>query len=255
MYIIVKAHIHLSFNHAYNISKSINRAVDHHSQSIGRKINMIKSVAVLLLVILSTSALRNPTRHMIHHKVFLEQLVATGLSSCDSIIADCNRTINSIADRYNLSTNEGLARYYSDTFALVCGRCFNDFESYYRCIDDDDLAEELREGDCVRSNVDGKYCTESLFDGLLIGVLRFCDEEDDACVTTCQDLRTERNYLGCCASSYEQYGSIIITLGNTTQEFADCNATLGEPCSGVSTTPALSLFVIAVLALITFSNM
>ena len=61
----------------------------------------------------------------------------------------------------------------------------------------------------------------------------------DICTSTCQDLRTLRNYWGCCTSSFEQYGY----LPNTTKEFDDCGATLGEPCSGMS----------AILALITSS--
>ena len=107
----------------------------------------------------------------------------------------------------------------------------------------------MREASCVRSDIDGKYCEESLFDGIANDDLPACDEEDDVCVTTCQDLRTLRNYWGCCTSSFEQQGALV----NTTQEYADCGATLGEPCSGVSTTAALSLFVIAVLALMTSS--
>ena len=209
---------------------------------------MIKIVAVLLLVISSTSALRDPW-HIIHHKVFLKESVETRQSSCDLLTADCDATIDLLADRYNLSTTEGLARFYSDVAILQCESCFDEYESYFRCTGDDDLAEQLREASCARSDIDGKYCEESLFDGIANGDLPACDEEDDVCVATCQDLRTIRTYWGCCTSSFEQYG----LLANTTQEYADCDATLGEPCSGVSTTPALSLFVIAVLALITSS--
>ena len=111
---------------------------------------------------------------------------------------------------------------------------------------DDDAAEELREAQCARSDNDGKYCAESLFDGVANGDLLVCGETDDICIATCKDLRTLRNYWGCCTSSFEQY---FESFPNTTQEYDDCDATLGEPCSSVSATPAF--LVIAVLALIT----
>ena len=217
------------------------------SLSIGRKMSMIKIVAVLLFVISSTSALRDPTSHIVHHQVFLKRSVETRQSSCYPIIADCEDRIDSLADRYNISTTEGLARYFSDVFVLICGSCFDEYERFYNCTGDDDLAEELREADCVRSDVDGKYCAESLFDGIANGDLRACDEDDDVCEATCQDLRNLRSYFGCCTTSFEQNG----LLTNTTQEYDDCDATLGEPCSGVYATPAF--LVIAILALITSS--
>ena len=55
------------------------------------------------------------------------------------------------------------------------------FRRFYNCTGDDDLAERLREADCVRSDVDGKYCAESFFDGITNGDLRACDEDDDVC--------------------------------------------------------------------------
>ena len=119
--------------------------------------------------------------------------------------------------------------------------------SYYTCTGNDDLTEQLREAICARSDVDGKYCDESFYDGIANGDLPACDEEDDVCISTCQDLRTVRSYWGCCTSSFEQFG----LLANTTQEYDDCDATLGEPCSGVFATPAFP--VIAVFALITSS--
>ena len=139
------------------------------------------------------------------------------------------------------------ARFFSDVAVLQCGSCFDEYERFYRCTGDDDLAEQLREADCARSDIDGKYCAESLFDRIANGNIRACDEEDDACEATCQDLRNLRSNLGCCTSSFEQYG----ILTNTTQEYDDCDATLGEPCSGVFVTPAF--LVIAVFALITSS--
>ena len=208
---------------------------------------MIKIAAVLIFVISSTTAFRNPTRHIIHQEVFLKRSVETRQSSCFPIIADCEDGIDSLADRYDTNTTEGLARYLSAVFVIVCGSCLDEYESYFMCTGDDELAERLREADCARSDVDGKYCAESVYDGIANGDLRACDEEDDVCDATCQDLRTLRNYWGCCTSSYEQYG----LLANTTQEYDDCGATLGEPCSGVFATPAF--LVIAVFALITSS--
>ena len=211
---------------------------------------MIKIAAVLLFVISSTTALRNPTRHIIHNvhqEVFLKRSVEIRQSSCDSIIADCSARIVSLAQQHDLTTNEGLARFLSDVAVLQCGSCFDDFERFYTCTGDDDLAEQLREASCARSDIDGKYCSESLFDRIASGDLRACDEEDDACEATCQDLRDLRSNLGCCTTSFEQNG----LLTNTTQEYDDCGATLGEPCSGVSATPAF--LVIAVFALITSS--
>ena len=207
---------------------------------------MIKIAAVLLFVISSTSALHNPTRHIIHQEAFLKRPVETRQSSCIPIIADCKDRIDSLADLYNTSTTEGFARYLSDVYVIECGSCFDEYERFYSCTGDDDLAEEL-EVDCARSDIDGKYCAESLFDGIANEDLPLCGEEDDVCVATCQDLRTVRTYLGCCVASYERLG----VLDNTTQEYDDCDATLGEPCSGVFATPAF--LVIAVLALITSS--
>ena len=129
----------------------------------------------------------------------------------------------------------------------------------------------MREASCARSDIDGKYCSESLFGGIASGDIPACDEEDDACEATCQDLRDLRSNLGCCTTSFEQNG----LLTNTTQEYDDCDATLGEPCfdgeptdgeltdgeptdggsdepdSGVSVVPVF--LVIAVLTFITFS--
>ena len=56
-----------------------------------------------------------------------------------------------------------------------------------------------------------------------------CNEEYDVCEATCQDHHDLRSQLGCCATSYEQLG----LLANTTQEYDDCDATLGEPISGM----------------------
>ena len=207
---------------------------------------MIKIAAVLFSVILLASAFRNPTRHIIHQKVLLKRSSETRQSSCTSIIAECAARIISLADAYD-DTTEGLARYLSAVAVIKCESCFDDFERFYMCTGDDELAEELRKTDCARSDVDGKYCTESLYDGIANGDIRACDEQDDVCDSTCQDLRTLRNYWGCCTSSFEQYG----LLTNTSQEYDVCDATLGEPCSGVYATPAF--LVIALLALITFS--
>ena len=178
---------------------------------------MITIAAVLLFVISSTSALHNPTRHIIHQEVFLKRSVETRQSS---IIADCAPRIISLAQQYDITTTEGFARYLSDVAVLQCESCFDEFESYYRCTGDDDLAEQLREAQCARSDVDGKYCAESFFDGIASGDIRACDEEDDACEATCQDLRDLRSNLGCCTMSYEQLG----LLTNTTQEYDDCDA-------------------------------
>ena len=208
---------------------------------------MIKIAAVLFFVISLASAFRNPASHIIHQKVFLKRPVESRQSSCDSIIADCEDRIDSLADQYNLNTTEGAARYLSAVAVIECGSCFDEYESYFRCTGEDDLAEEIREADCARSDVDGKYCEQSVFDGMASGDLPLCGEVGDVCISTCQDLRTIRNYGGCCVSSYVQYG----VIPNTTQEFDDCDATLGEPCSGVFATPAF--LVIAILALITFS--
>ena len=208
---------------------------------------MIKIAAVLFFVISLVSAFRNPASHIIHQKVFLKRLVESRQSSCESIIEDCDDRIDSLADQYDLDTTEGAARYYSAVVVIQCGSCFDEYESYLTCTDEDDLAEEFRETFCARSDVDGKYCGQSKFDGIASGDLPICGEYRDICISTCQDLRTIRNYGGCCVSSFVQYG----VIPNTTQEFDDCDATLGEPCSGVFATPAL--LVIAVFALITFS--
>ena len=210
---------------------------------------MIKIAAVLLLVISSTSAIHDPTRPIIHQQMFLKRSVETRQSSCDAIIADCIERFESIANRSNTSTTEGLARYLSDGYDLYCGSCFNVYQRYYNCTGEDDITEQMREAYCFRSDIDGKYCAEAFSFGIANGDIFLCDEKDDRCEDKCQELRTLRNYLGCCTTSFQQHG----VLPNTTLEFEDCNATLGEPCSGVSTTPVLSLLVIAVLALISSS--
>ena len=107
---------------------------------------MIKFAAVLLFVISLASAFRNPTWHIVHKEVFLKRRH----SSCDS---DCEDRIDSLADQYNIYTTEGRARYLSDVYVLVCGSCFDDFEHFYSCTGDEDLAEELREADCACSDV------------------------------------------------------------------------------------------------------
>ena len=68
---------------------------------------------------------------------------------------------------------------------IQCESCFDDLESYYRCTGDNDSAIELREADCARSDNDGKYCAQSIFDGIANGDLPVCGEEDDICDATC----------------------------------------------------------------------
>ena len=201
----------------------------------------IKIIVVIFFVIASTTAFRDFARHMIHQK-FLFNGELEKQSGCNSIIAECQARFLVLENQHDTSTTEGEAEYLSDVAVLLCGDCFDEYKDYFRCIDEDDLVEELREADCARS--DGKYCSESYFDGIADGNLRVCSE--DVCATTCQDLRNIRNYWGCCAASYEQYG----LLTNTAEEYEKCNADLGEPCSGMSVaTP--TFVVIAVLTLIT----
>ena len=186
-------------------------------------------------------------------------------SSCDSIITDCSARVSQLQQQHDLTTREGLAEYLSDVAVLSCGSCFDEYEDYFICIGEDELAEQFREAECVRS--DGKFCTERLFDGIANGDISSCDDEDDPCIATCQDLRNLRDVLGCCAVSFVEYGILI----NTTQEYENCNAKLSQPCSdggsgadttdggttdgssepdsGVSATPAFH--VIALLTLIT----
>ena len=49
---------------------------------------------------------------------------------------------------------------------------------------------------------------------------------------------------------HAKISAVCVTIWDAVQ-LDDCDATLGEPCSGVSATPAV--IVVAVLALITFS--
>ena len=102
---------------------------------------MIKIAAILLFIILSTTGSRDFTRHIINRKVFLKRSVDTRQSSCDSIIEDCDDRIDSLADQYNTSTTEGLARYLSDVFVIACGSCLNEYESFFISTGNEDLAE------------------------------------------------------------------------------------------------------------------
>ena len=206
----------------------------------------MKTIVVIFFVIASTTtAFRDVARHIIHQK-FLFNGESEKQSGCDSIIAECQARIRELANQHDTSTIEGEAEYLSDVTVLLCGDCFDEYEDYFRCIGEDDFAEEIRGTECARS--DGKYCSESYYDGIADGNLRVCFEDGVfyACNTTCQDLRNLRNYLGCCVASYEQYGLV------TKEEYEKCNVDLGEPCSGMSVaTP--TFVVIAVLTLITSS--
>ena len=223
---------------------------------------MKKIIAILFFVISSTCALRDLTRHIINQKGFMKRSVERKQSSlCDSIITDCSARVSQLEQQHNLTTREGLAEYLSDVAVLSCGSCFNEYEDYFICIGEDELAEQFREAECVLSN--GKFCSERLFDGIANGDIRSCDDEDHACTATCQDLSNLRDVLGCCAVLFVEYGILI----NTTQEYENCNAKLSQPCSdggsgvdtidepgssepdsGVSATPA---FLVALLTLIT----
>ena len=114
--------------------------------------SMMKFVALLLFIIASTSALRQPTRHIIHHQVFLRRSVERQ-SSCDSIIADCTNRSISLAEQYNLTTTEGLHRYLSAVAVLQCESCFGDLESYYRCTGDNYYLLLLNFNDTVKAEV------------------------------------------------------------------------------------------------------
>ena len=183
-------------------------------------------IAILFFVISSTCALRDLTRHIIHQEVFMKRSVERQQSSsCDSIITDRSARVSQLQQQHDLTTREGLAEYLSDVAVLSCGSCFDEYEDYFICIGEDELAEQFREAECVRS--DGKFCSERLFDGIANGDIRSCDDEDDACIATCQDLRNLRDVLGCCAASFVEYGILV----NTTQEYENCNAKLSQPCS------------------------
>ena len=186
---------------------------------------MIKIVAILFFVISSTCALRDLTRHIIHQEVFMKRSIESRQSSCNSIITICNARVSQLQQQHDLTTREGLAEYLSDVAVLSCGSCFDEYEDYFICIGEDELADQFREAECVRS--DGKFCSERLFDGIANGDIRSCDDEDDACIATCQDLRNLRDVLGCCAASFVEYGILV----NTTQEYDNCNAKLSQPCS------------------------
>ena len=146
-------------------------------------------------------------------------------SSCDSIIADCSARVSQLQQQHDLTTREGLAEYLSDAAVLSCGICFDEYEDFYICIGEEELAEQFREAECVLSN--GKFCSERLFDGIANGDIRSCDDEDDVCIATCQDLRNLRDVLGCCVVSFVEYG----ILSKATLEYENCNAKLSQPCS------------------------
>ena len=67
---------------------------------------------------------------------------------------------------------------------MPCGSCFDGYEDFYICIGVDKIAKQFKEADCVLS--DGKCCSERLFDGIANGDIHSCDDEDDACITTCK---------------------------------------------------------------------
>ena len=187
---------------------------------------MIKIVAILFFVISSTCALCDLTRHIIHQEVFMKRCFERQqCSSCHSIITNCSARDSQLQQQHDLTTTEGLAEYLSDVAVLSCGSCFDEYEDYFICFGEDELAEQFREAECVLS--DGKFCSESLFDGIANGDIRSCDDEDDACIATCQDLRNLRDVLGCCAASFVEYRIFV----NTTQEYDNCNAKLSQPCS------------------------
>ena len=146
-------------------------------------------------------------------------------SLCDSIITDCSARVSQLEQQHNLTTREGLAEYLSDVAVLSCGSCFNEYEDYFICIGEDELAEQFREAECVLCN--GKFCSERLFDGFANGDIRSCDDEDHACTATCQDLSYLCDVLGCCAVLFVEYGILI----NTTHEYENWNAKLSQPCS------------------------
>ena len=187
---------------------------------------MIKIIAILFFVISSTCALHDLTRHIIHQEVFMKRSVKRQQSSsCDSIITDCSARVSQLEQQHDFTTREGFAEYLSDVTVLACGSCFNEYEDYFICIGEDELAEQFREAECVLS--DGKFCSERLYDGIANGDIRSCDDEDDACIATCQDLRNLSDVLGCCAVLFVEYELLI----NTTQEYENCNAKLSPPCS------------------------
>ena len=148
---------------------------------------------------MSTLALGDPTRPSVHQHVSPKPF-AKRHSSCDSIIADCVNSVNTlfpIPDDYN---KESLYSYQSNIAFLLCGTCFDENESYHRCTGNRFLAEEFRYANCARSDVDGKYCLESFYNGIANENIPTCNGH--VCVATCYNLRNLRNYLGCCTTSF-----------------------------------------------------
>ena len=127
---------------------------------------MLKIIVVILfIVITSTCALRDLTRLIIHQEVLMKRSVERRqFSSCDSIIADCSARVSQLQQQHDLTTREGRAEYLSDAAILSCGICFDEYEDFYICIGEDELAEQFREAECVLSN--DKFCSERLFDGI-----------------------------------------------------------------------------------------
>ena len=73
-----------------------------------------------------------------------------------------------------------LLKYSPDILVLLLSYNVKvNFECFYRCTGDDDFADELRNNECARFNVNGNYCGESLFDGIVNEDLSTCDDENE----------------------------------------------------------------------------
>ena len=140
----------------------------------------------------------------------------------------------------DLTPAEGFSRLAGLLQSALSVICSSDcLDSYIRCAGNDELVRNLTaQVYCVRAG-DGNYCPVKVLQeqarrpGAVLIPPSCITVSSTTCSSSCQQTyRQLRNDLGCCAATFfANPSSPSVSLG---RNFANCNVTLSNPCSGAA---------------------
>ena len=106
---------------------------------------------------------------------------------------------------------------------------------FYRCLDEQDLADFVSNGICGESN--GNNCFVLWFDGIISNftVVETNCSESGSCDAQCRgSLQRTADFLGCCAASLYNNSASVFSPLIPPDQFATCNVNIGQACLSIS---------------------
>ena len=160
---------------------------------------------------------------------------------CSDAINEYIRMVANITNQGNLTPAEALSRLsglLQSTLGVLCSsECL---DPYIRCIGNssEQVRNLITQINCVRAE-DGNYCPAKVLEeqaqrpGVVLIPSDCRAVSSTTCSSSCQQTyRQLRDDLGCCAATFfANPSSSLFSLG---RNFATCNVTLGNPCSGAT---------------------